>query len=106
MITTVSYSSFPDPPHFGDNSCVSFPDEQLSRMDASIPIGGDVNLIDISMSGNEDCVPGLNHLGFHLAPSTPTKERTRRATMPDSMKPGLQQVFLSLPSIICVMLME
>lgn len=101
-MATITYSSFP---RFGDESSspTIHPPEQLSPTDAAIPI--DSNLVDISdlAAEDEDRVLGLNPLDcakYHLAPSTPTKERTRRATMPDSMKLGVQGVPPNSP--LCV----
>src|SRR5271169_2587975 len=98
-MATISYSSFPDPPHFDDeNSSTTSPTHnQLSLMDAPVPV--DLNILNISeiAIAEDDCVNAMNHLdsvGFHLSPSTPTKERVRRATMPDSMKPNFQEVLV------------
>ena len=94
-MAAITYASFPDPrfPDDEPSSPTIHPLEQLSLMDGSIITSApivDLNLVDISdLAGeDEDCMAGLTHLdcsGYHLAPSTPTKERTRRATMPESM---------------------
>jgi hypothetical protein len=96
-MATITYSSFPDSPHFSNehsSSSKTPTHNQLPRMDAPVPI--DLNVVDISeMASEGDCANAMNHLdsiGFHLSHSTPTKERARRATMPDSMKPSLQEV--------------
>ena len=96
-MATITYSSFPDPSHFADeNSSTTGPThDHLPLMDTPVPIN--FNVIDISEIANEkdDCATAMTHLdslGFYLSPSTPTKERVRRSTMPDSMKPNLQEV--------------
>lgn len=92
-MATVTYSSFHGPCIADEtHSSTALPQEQFSQlfiMDA-VPI--DLKKV-VNMSGtafeDEHCETGLTHLDFaryNLAPSTPTKERNRRATMPDSMK--------------------
>jgi hypothetical protein len=93
-MAAITYASFPDP-HFPDDEPSSptiHPLEQLSLMDrytvTSTPIV-DLDVVDISdlAAEDEDCVAGFTQdcAEYHLAPSTPIKERTRRATMPESM---------------------
>ena len=107
MPSSISYTSFPpvdvDEPGSPDRS----PLEQLSMADNSFPSVDD--LLEMSDSGVEeettittttttaefrslDCA-GFRHL---VAPVTPTKERNRRATMPEPAKPRPQDVSLSL----------
>ena len=62
-------------------------------MDAAVPI--DLNVAHmlsdtaVEDEDDDDSEDGLSSLdvGYHIAPTTPIKGRTRRATMPDSMKP-------------------
>jgi hypothetical protein len=112
-MATLSYSSFPEPrvadelvsssssssstsatSSRSSSLAIALPrTEQLSIMDAAIPI--DLKVTDVSPKtavedeDSEDDDDGLSLLdvGYHIAPTTPTKARTRRATMPVSMKP-------------------
>jgi hypothetical protein len=93
-MATITYSSF-HRPRIADESpsSSSLPHDQLpqlSLMDASIPIDLN-NIVGISDTAIEDENYGtemtrLDSARYDLAHTTPTKERTRRATMPDSMK--------------------
>lgn len=65
---------------------------QLSIMDAAIPI--DLKVTNVTPEtavedddSEDDDGLSLLDMGYHIAPTTPVKARTRRATMPDSMKP-------------------
>ena len=111
-MATLSYSSFPGPrvadelvssssPSSSPSSATSSRSsslaialprtEQLSIMDAAAPIALKVtdvppeNAVDDDEDSDSDDADGLSLL--HITPATPTKGRTRRATMPDSMKP-------------------
>ena len=111
MPSSISYTSFPpvdvDEPGSPDRS----PLEQLRMADNSFPSVDD--LLEMSDSGVEeeettttttitttaefrslDCA-GFRHL---VAPVTPTKERNRRATMPEPAKPRPQDVSLPCPA--------
>jgi hypothetical protein len=100
-MAAITYASFPDP-RFADepSSLTIHPHKQSeSFMNASTPI--DLNVVEISDVAveDDDFIAGLNPLdcaGYHLAMSTPTKERTRRATMPESMKQRPQGVISQL----------
>ena len=106
-MATLSYSSFPGP-RVADEICSSsvtssrssclasvLTHAQLSLMDAAVPI--DLNVahmlsdtaVEDEDDDGDDSEDGLSSLdvGYRIAPTTPTKGRTRRATMPDSMKP-------------------
>lgn len=104
-MATLSYSSFPGP-RVADELCSSsvtssrssclasvLTHAQLSLMDAAVPI--DLNVAHmlsdtaVEDEDDDDSEDGLSSLdvGYHIAPTTPIKGRTRRATMPDSMKP-------------------
>lgn len=108
MMSTITYASFPDPRFLDDepSSPTIHPLEQLPLMDESIIASApivDLNIIDISdlVGEDEDCVTGLTNLdctGYHLAPSTPTKGRTRRATMPESLNHRPHEVYLPFPA--------
>jgi len=105
-MATITYASFPDPrfPDDEPSSPTIHPLEQLSLMDGS-PVTStaivDLDVVDISdLAGeDEDCVAGFTHdcAGYHLAPSTPTKERTRRATMPESLNHRPHEVDFPIP---------
>jgi hypothetical protein len=62
-------------------------------MDAAVPIDlkvahmlSDTAVEDEDEDDSDDGLSSLD-VGYHIAPTTPIKGRTRRATMPDSMKP-------------------
>ena len=95
-MASISYTSFPpvaDEP--ASPSLISL--EQLRMVDNSSLVDG-MNLVEISEFGVEDeetmseFSAGYHHL---VTPVTPTKERSRRATMPETTKPRPQDVSLS-----------
>jgi hypothetical protein len=109
-MATISYTSFS---HDSPDECspsILFPLEQLSIMEASIP--NDLSRVNSSTvpTDENDCGTRLINLetsGFHLAPTTPTKERTRRATMPEpmthrSLEVHLLRTHLPPPSFISI----
>lgn len=105
MMSTITYASFPDPRFLDDepSSPTIHPLEQLSLMDESLVTSApvvDLNIIDL-VREDEDCVTGLTNRdgrGYHLAPSTPTKGRARRATMPESLNHRPHEVSPPFPA--------
>jgi len=109
MPSSISYTSFPPVDVDEPGSPDRIPLEQLRMADNSFPSVDD--LLEMSDSGVEeeettitttattaefrslDCA-GFRHL---VAPVTPTKERNRRATMPEPAKPRPQDVSLPCP---------
>jgi hypothetical protein len=94
-MASVIYTSFP--PVVDESACpVGIPLEHLSGRDISaLPI--DMHCLEISDTGAEDedfatSLSPLDCAGYHLAPTTPTKERSRRATMPEPSKHRPQDV--------------
>ena len=106
MAAISTYASFPVP-RFPDqpSSPKIHPLEHLSLLDGSTITSTptvDLNVVGISdLAGdNADCIAGFTHpdcAGFHIAPSTPTKERTRRATMPESLNHRTHEVSSPYP---------
>jgi hypothetical protein len=111
-MATLSYSSFPGPrvaDELTSSSVTSsrssslasaLPHAQLSLMDTVVPI--DLNVAQLlsdtaveDADDENDSEDGLSSLdvGYHVMPTTPIKGRTRRATMPDSMKPVLPPAY-------------
>lgn len=97
-MASISYTSFPpvaDDPV--SPSLISL--DQLRMANNSYPVDG-MKHVEISESGVEDEdttseFGSLDCAGYHhlVAPATPTKERSRRATMPETTKPRPQDVF-------------
>jgi hypothetical protein len=95
MTATSIYTSFPP---IVDESPILIPLGRLALMDTSVPV---CEMIDGEvMKGVGGLDSGVTHLdcaGYTLVPATPTRDRSRRATMPAPTKPRPYDV-LSPPS--------
>jgi hypothetical protein len=95
-MASISYTSFP-PVVDESPSPVLIPLDHFSGRDTpTLPV--DLNCLEISDTAAEDedfatSLTPLDCAGYHLAPTTPTKERNRRATMPEPSKHRPQDVY-------------
>ena len=92
----LSYAPFP-------TTCVDslsspsaiLPLEQLTFMETPLPPNGIVEIIDDDANTGEHGSSGMatqDGHAYHLTPTTPTKERMRRATVPESGNHRPQEV--------------
>jgi hypothetical protein len=94
-MASVTYTSFP-PVIDESPSPVLVPIDHLSGRDTPT-LSIDMHRLEISDTAAEDedfatSLTPLDCAGYHLAPITPTKERSRRATMPEPSKHRPQDV--------------